>query len=524
MKPGANNRPRMTRIGRMALGLILLALAGCAGSPPAQPESREPTAVVLPPTSLPTAAPTATPAPTVTPTAAPTATPAPQGLAGPVFARQQTVVTNDLSPDGYNWSQASPLLIDRYGSIIIPAQRHNNTDKRNLFVYSNDGGATWQDSVVFEGFIERGAAAYDPANDVIHMLWIGISPTDGVFYRRYVPIRDAEHKITGIEKTADLNMVLDKQTDGAMFYQHPILLHLPDAAFGRYGALLAVWGARNNGAGGGNEIRASMAVLGDDANAGGQAASWKAPSAASATVIGNAPQAPYTVLLANTLAGIAHPSVLRKRAGANAGDVYLFYHDGAAPGAWAFRRMRWSAAAGDWSAGLTAPTTISEGRRAGSSTGYTLNQQLGSRPVEDPARDRVYFGFANWKDDAGGDTWSFVYVDAAAGDALSPIVDVYSAGGPHSYAPAGDIAFDAASGLLVVSYVKTGTQHAFVRLYDGTAPVGEEVAAFDAAPVDIPLLAEQTRYGSPARLLMAFRDTVNHTPPYSGWFGSLVWR
>jgi hypothetical protein len=214
MKPAANNRPRLTCIGRMALCLILPALAGCTGSPPAQPESREPTAVVIStPTNLPTQAPSATPAPT----AAPSATPAPQGLAGPVFARQETTVTNDLSPDGYNWSQASPLLIDRYGSIIIPAQRHNNADKRNLFVYSNDGGATWQDGAVLEGFIERGAAAYDPANDVIHMLWIGVSPADGVFYRRYVPIRNAEHKIAGIEKTADLNMVLDKQTDGAMF-------------------------------------------------------------------------------------------------------------------------------------------------------------------------------------------------------------------------------------------------------------------------------------------------------------------
>jgi hypothetical protein len=43
--------------------------------------------------------------------------------------------------------------------------------------------------------------------------------------------------------------------------------------------------------------------------------------------------------------------------------------------------------------------------------------------------------------------------------------------------------------------------------------------------VDIPLLAGETRYGTPARLLMVFRDTVNSpNAPYHGWAGALVWK
>ena len=44
-------------------------------------------------------------------------------------------------------------------------------------------------------------------------------------------------------------------------------------------------------------------------------------------------------------------------------------------------------------------------------------------------------------------------------------------------------------------------------------------------PVDIPLLASQSRYGSPPKLLMVFRDTTNTPqPPYHGWAGTLTWQ
>lgn len=440
-----------------------------------------------------------------------------------------TTVANDLSQDGHSWSQANPLLIDKYGKIIIPLQRLNNVDKLNVFVYSNDDGATWIDNptVTDERFIERGAAAYDTANDAIHMLWIGQSADQGVFYRRYIPARDGEHNLTGIARADGVSLVLDHQTNDPMQFQHPILLHLDDQAYGQYGALLAIWSARNRGATAGNEIRASMCVMQSDPNACGDAKAWTAPVVADTSTIGISPVVAYSALVANKTVDIAFPSAIRKRAGTHRGDVYLFFHDGdgIGKGAWAFRRLRWNDGAANWSDGLTEITTISPQQRAGTDTGYSLKQQLGTRPVEDAAHDLLYFGFATWKNDTDGDTWSFVALDAANDDKLSAIVDAYVAGGPHSYAPTGDITFDEASGQLVVAYIKTGTQAIFVRRYKGIRPDGDEIAVFDKAPVDIPILASPPRYGEPGRLLILFRDTIHSPqPPYHGWFGSLTWQ
>jgi hypothetical protein len=342
-------------------------------------------------------------------------------------------------------------------------------------------------------------------------------------------VRDSAQNITRIDQTSAISLTLDKQITGelagTMLYQHPILMHLDDPIYGQYGALLAIWSARNTGDRGGNDIRASMVVLGDSPQNAAQAKAWKPPVLPSTLTIGNPAQVAYTVLVNNKHPGINYASAIRKRAGTNAGDLYLFYHDGDTPGEWDFRRMMWSAATGDWSAGMGALTLISPVHRAGSKSGYNLSQQLGSRPVEDPIGDRLYFGFANWKDDTSGDTWSFAEIVPGANDMVGPIVDVYSAGGPHSYAPSGDLAFDTASGQLIVSYVKTGDQHAFVRLYARGSPAGDEISVFDQAPVDIPLLAEQPRYGAPPRLLMVFRDTSGPANgPYHGWAGALPWQ
>src|SRR6478736_6137073 len=94
-------------------------------------------------------------------------------LSSPSFALQNTPASNDLTQDGYSWSQANPIIVDKFDKIILPAQRNNGGSKSNAFIYSNDAGRTWQDNAAFaaEGYIERGTAAYDPENDVIHMLW-----------------------------------------------------------------------------------------------------------------------------------------------------------------------------------------------------------------------------------------------------------------------------------------------------------------------------------------------------------------
>jgi hypothetical protein len=116
-----------------------------------------------------------------------------------------------------------------------------------------------------------------------------------------------------------------------------------------------------------------------------------------------------------------------------------------------------------------------------------------------------------------------VATDAAHDDRLGPIVDVYSAGGAHSYAPDGDLTFDPVSARLVVAYITTKQQQIGIRLYDGDTPKSE-LEPFGDTPADIPLLAPQARYGSPARLLIVFRDTVRTpNPPYHGWAGTVTW-
>jgi hypothetical protein len=104
------------------------------------------------------------------------------------------------------------------------------------------------------------------------------------------------------------------------------------------------------------------------------------------------------------------------------------------------------------------------------------------------------------------------------------VAEVYSAGGAHSYAPSGDIAWDKGQRRLVVAYCVTGTQAVLLQGYDGMAAAGEAVVAFDAAPADIPFLLEGVSASDGVRVPLLLRDTV-HTPvePYHGWYGTLEW-
>lgn len=311
-----------------------------------------------------------------------------------------TAVTNDLSEDGYSWSQAFPIHVDQHGKIIIIAQKYSASSKRNFFVFSNDGGINWidnpsntgHDAQPGEAFFERGAFAYDSAQNAIHALWITINPGDGgVIYRRYDVVRDTDNNITAINRTVGVSVVIDGDPSPAAKYQHPIIIHLADVALGAHGALVACWAVRNNNL---NEIRASMCVLGASATAGGAAGNWIAPVSASTTTIGQSPQVAYSALAANNGGTNAHPSLYRKKQGANANDLYLFYHDGntsdGTVGKWRYRRAQWSAANNNWSNGLTAEAILSPLTRDGTAAGYTLNYQLGSMPIEDTINDRVF--------------------------------------------------------------------------------------------------------------------------------------
>ena len=440
----------------------------------------------------------------------------PASLGSPSFAYQNTIFTNDLSSDGYSWANALPITIDQYGKIIALCQRHNAGTKQHNFVYSNDFGATWVDAGLTSGFLERGMVAYDSINDLLHVCWNALASTDGIIYRRYSITRDSLQNITAIAAVAGINLQLDFETAATtMSYQHPLILWLSD--IGANGAILCVWSARNAvGVANKNEIRASMRVLSNSV-ADNTAANWVAPVTADLTSIVQLPQVVYSALVVNNAASIAYPSIGRK---ASTKDVYLCYADGANTTAWRWRRLRWNVS--DWSTGMTADTLITAFQRTGTDTGYSLKQQLGSFVHNDTVNNRMIFGLATWKSDVLGDTWGFVGINSD--DSLTALVDAYSAGGVHSFAPVGDICFDTTSGRLVVSWLTTAIEYAQVQLYNGLSSQGSIITAYSAVSpngVDIPLLYPRLN----GKLIMMFRDRVDQAGAslYRGLAGVLTW-
>jgi hypothetical protein len=458
-----------------------------------------------------------------------------------------TPFTNAMSSDGFSWSQANPIQVDRYNHIFSLAQLNSTGDHK--FIFSNDAGKTWSENAVAEKYMVRASVAYDSRNDIIHVLWNAANPKDGLIYRRYDIKRDSLDNIVAISRDPAINLQLDFQTGGVMQYEHPLLLWLGDKQSGNFGRLVAIWSAHNDAPTLTNEIRVSQRVLSNSAED-GLAANWRAfmaqpdpqttdnpaittpaaPVNSAATITArqddstttstlateNPPQVAYSPIFASAKASAPYASALYKTSGSHAGDFYFFYSSGNTT--WEWRRAAWNSLTNDWSGGLTPPAIISAINRAGNDNGYNLKQQLGSKPVEDTVKDRVYFGFATWKDNTQGDTWSHIYVDAS--DKLSPIADVYSAEKAHSYAPTGDITFDEVSGRLITIYLKTDKAGTYARSYDGNLAVGAESLIFNSDEADIPLLWQGGRYAgnNQPELLVLFRGT---TRPYQGYFGTI---
>ncbi len=414
------------------------------------------------------------------------------------FAQQNTSVTNSMAADGYTWSQAYPIQVDKYGNFFALAQK---TGPAHYLVYSNDAGATWHDTAWNESFLERGTIAYDATNDIIHILWNASDQNDGIIYRRYTITRSGNN-ISNIARTHQAQ--LDFTATG--HYTHPILLHLSDSEYGTHGALLAIYGVNNAGVG--SEIRSSLCVLNNDPLAAATTSNWTFTVTNDTNGIGIAPQIAYSKLYSNVVGNAVYPSAVRINTGSKAKDIYCFFFEGinTATSKWKFVRAAWKQVDLKWSNGLSSTQIVCNVQRLGTDIGYDLKGQLGSKLVVD-SNSNVYFAFPNWKNNTDGDTWSYIYIDS--NDVLSSIVDVYSAGGAHSYASSGDITYITN---LIVSYTKTTTQHAYYKVYHENTLVLDEALLFDNAPVDIPLIDINGN-----TIVSIFRDT---NIPYHGWFGS----
>lgn len=441
----------------------------------------------------------------------------------PEYRVINTINGVNMSPDGVSWAQSTPFIVDQYDKIIFYGQ---SSVRNNSFFFSNDGGDTFTDSLVSVSLITRGGMAYDSVNSVIHMLWVGNAVVDGIFYRRYTVSRDGSNNITGIVADGSVNLILHNSPVGSTFFTHPTLLWMNDAAYGTYGALLAVWAARSS-SNNKSELCSSLCVLGASATAGGTAGNWAAPVASStwSGQAGDEPDVLYSALATDNNNNPIDMSILRPASGAHAKDTYLFYHKGpdTSGGSWYWRRMRWNSGANNWSTGLTTETLISSSNIGTSSS--TQKAELGSQPAHDTTNDRVWFGFPVKR--TTGESWNAVYVDSS--DVLSSIIEVYNTNdsADHSYAMAGDLTWDATTGYTIISYIKTTTQYAYVKAYNGTTAVGSEQPLHTIGPVDIPCLMypAQIRYGTPDTLMAYFRDAWQ-TPngKYTAHWVGLRWK
>lgn len=451
-------------------------------------------------------------------------------VSSPQFIAQDTTATNNLGPDGYSWAQSNQLIVDKYNKLITCV---NAVGSGMYFVYSNDAGATWNDDLN-QPFILRGAYDYDDVNDIIHVLWLANSVTDGMIYRRYTISRDGSNNITGITRDTSVNLQLDYQTSGSCMYRHPVIKWLNDSAFGDYGAVLCIWGINQDSSGSnGVEYRASMIVLSNDSND-NTASNWKGPVTDDTSSIATDAQVPYTKIAYTAQTFFGTISANRKRNGTNALDVYVIYSifDGT-DYTYYYKRMEWNSSNSDWSTGLTTAVEFATDPRSGTNSGYVFNYELFTEPREDAVNDDMIVGFASWKDDTNGTTWSYRRIHND--DTLGNIVDVYSglaANCGGSIFITGDVVVN--SGYVVASYTDLPNKDAYVTAYDSNdVQVQEPLLIFNTTPCDIPAMWQigtDSVYDE-NKLLFVFRDfnteasenPPTYTPPYLGYFGTLTW-
>src|SRR4029079_7024788 len=122
-----------------------------------------------------------------------------------------------------------------------------------------------------------------------------------------------------------------------------------------------------------------------------------------------------------TTTGAAYASMnIRGGASAKKDDLYVFVQDGTGGAADKLRMYRaaWNSGSTNWSGGWQSPVVVGN---ADSTSGYGSKAQLLTRPILDTIHDRLYVGWARWKDNTAGDTASIAYLDTS--DSPSSTVD-----------------------------------------------------------------------------------------------------
>jgi hypothetical protein len=414
----------------------------------------------------------------------------------------------DGSNDAINFAQGRVWTIDQYGKYIWSTQ---NRDGSSHWAWSNNSGSSWTQGSESYSFLTRASVAYDSINDKLHVIWTATNASDGIIYRRYGITRDGSNNITALSREDSSNINLQLDTSASRNLEQAAAYWVNDGSTN--GILVAVW-SKNGGSL--NEVRASMRKLSLSA-ADGVAGNWVSLDGTGDT-FGTDPPAVAADKVYTSGSGSNAVGILKRGGtGSHKDDFYIFVATSGSNQVLAYRAT-WKAASGDWGNGWTA---IGQVGAMDTSSGYNLKYQLITKPVLDSTNDRLYIGWARWKDGTNGDTVSIAYLNAT--DAASSTIDVYSALGTHSYAPTLDIAYDSTMDKLYVAYIESTTNgdngSIDYKTYDGsslstssrfyTSPGGSAGADGSA---DIPILFENRQNG---RLLFAFR--INGAlPPTAG--------
>lgn len=422
-------------------------------------------------------------------------------LADGTYAAIGTGDGADGSADAINFSQGRVWTIDQYGKYIWITQGRVNTTSH--WAWSNDDGSTWTQGSESYTFLNRASVAYDSINDKLHVIWTATDSNDGIIYRRYGITRDGSNNITAISREDASNVNLQLNTTGTRTLEQAVAYWVNDGSAD--GILIAVWSIRDGSL---NETRASMRKLTISA-ADGVAANWVALDGTGDSFPSDAPAVAADKIYTDSSGSNAASVIRRGGTGIHKDDLYIFVaeEDDAVDAVLGYRAT-WNSGAGDWSGGWTSLGTIGE---MNTSFGYGLKYQLITKPVLDTTNDRLYVGWARWKDLTDRDTVSMAYLDST--DTVSSTIDVYSALATHSYAPTIDIAYDATMDQVYAAYVLSTTNgdngSIDYKTYDGTtlssstrfytSPGG---TAGENGSADIPILYEN-RYNG--RLLFGFR-------------------
>lgn len=433
-----------------------------------------------------------------------------------------TTNSNNGGTDAVSWSQAKPFMVDNYGHYIVPISPDVSATVGYKFAYSNDKGTTWaEDDSVTMNF--RTSAVYDSINDKIHIVY---GQGSGIGYKRFTINRDGSNNITGFTQDSSVTpFFLDDTNSGSCSF----LMNYPEILFkdsGSNGMIIVVWDAKKTCSSNNiSEVRASLRTL-SNSSADGTAANWKALNGVSDSGGSGPANVDYNVLYQdNTVsASFQHATLIRGGSGTRANDIYFFNNDNNQFAG--FRRIAWNASSSNWSGSWTSRVVF--GAKQDELNGYSLKEQLMTKPVYASGQNRVYIGLAVWLEGSNtkGDTQSLYYVDASDNSTDIPALaqNIYSAGGTHCIYPTMDISYDSTNNQIYYFYDTSGSAtvcgNVYYKTYDGhTLSSAQPFYSVANRSVDIPITYSYILDGKIQLFFRLNNASTPGTPPHQIYYG-----